>query len=508
MGSSRSRYVTAIVTGLVVVACASAVSPAPTKTTPPSGPPASDSASLTPEPTAGPTGSPSLPPPPASPSSPPAAATASLPVRGSARAVGERILMAPGPAGTLFVSILGSNGTVLALLDRTGAPRQGWPILVQDANACDILLPVEDGSVRIICNETDLPQPDNDPADVRAFAFDSVAHVMPGWPVQLQPEWPPRCTAVVIGDELTILEGEIAPATQPWVTTIAASGATRSGTPVPGVEHWCGSTWAVGPDGVAYGSMHHVGDSPSAPKSSEILAVSFAGARAGFPVEIDGIASRPAFGSAGRIFVTVSSFPRPTSHVVAYGRDGGAAVASSTELPIDTGLVAYVDGAYECGAPLPRPPLIAMDGTIFVFSEIDDVVFALDRSLDIVRGWPYTPATPLVRRDRGPSGDGIDCTSLAIPAAGPDATLYLPLQARDAKFGGSIVAVGPDGRVRPGWPVVLKRPGGEFWSVVVGSDGTTYALAIEPEAGDASSASILAIAPDSTVLWTTTIIEP
>jgi hypothetical protein len=30
----------------------------------------------------------------------------------------------------------------------------------------------------------------------------------------------------------------------------------------------------------------------------------------------------------------------------------------------------------------------------------------------------------------------------------------------------------------------------------------------QPEAGDGSSASILAIAPDSTVIYTTTIIEP
>ena len=62
--------------------------------------------------------------------------------------------------------------------------------------------------------------------------------------------------------------------------------------------------------------------------------------------------------------------------------------------------------------------------------------------------------------------------------------------------------------MRPSWPVELRRPGAEFWSVVVGSDGTAYALAIEPEPGDTSSASILAIAPDSTVLWTTTIIDP
>jgi len=74
--------------------------------------------------------------------------------------------------------------------------------------------------------------------------------------------------------------------------------------------------------------------------------------------------------------------------------------------------------------------------------------------------------------------------------------------------GGIISAVGRDGQVRSDWPLALKRPGAEFWSVVVGSEGTVFALAIEPETADTSSASLLAIAPDSTVLSVTTIIEP
>jgi hypothetical protein len=42
---------------------------------------------------------------------------------------------------------------------------------------------------------------------------------------------------------------------------------------------------------------------------------------------------------------------------------------------------------------------------------------------------------------------------------------------------------------------------------VVGPDGTVYALAIEPEPSDASSATIIAIAPDSTVIYATTIVD-
>jgi hypothetical protein len=61
--------------------------------------------------------------------------------------------------------------------------------------------------------------------------------------------------------------------------------------------------------------------------------------------------------------------------------------------------------------------------------------------------------------------------------------------------------------VRTGWPVELQRPGAAFWSVAVGSNGTAYALAIEPESSGASSAMISAIAPDSSILYRTTIID-
>jgi hypothetical protein len=85
--------------------------------------------------------------------------------------------------------------------------------------------------------------------------------------------------------------------------------------------------------------------------------------------------------------------------------------------------------------------------------------------------------------------------------------------------GGSIVAVGADGAVKAGWPVVLRRAGAEFESVVVGADGTAYALAIEPERYEdaecetgspvpVSSATIVAIAPDGAIRYRVTVMEP
>ena len=85
--------------------------------------------------------------------------------------------------------------------------------------------------------------------------------------------------------------------------------------------------------------------------------------------------------------------------------------------------------------------------------------------------------------------------------------MYLLNAADSPSTGGSVVAIGADGVVRDGWPVGLRRAGAAFSSVVVAPYGLAWALAIEPET-KGSSATVLAIAEDSTVLWTTTIVEP
>jgi len=414
--------------------------------------------------------------------------------------------MAPGSDGTLFVSIPRSGGSVLALLDRSGRPGPGWPITVKNTTGCGLLLAVDDGSVRVVCNGTDLPQFDNDPSDVRTFAFDAGGRSMAGWPVQLRPG-----AGYMVGEELTFLEaqqgmdmyntGMVSHAA--WVTTVAADGSLRRGVLVPMVATCCRDEWAVGPDGIAYGveSVGEWGDGSA--EVSRIMAFDLSGVRAGWPVKIDGITSGPAFGPGGKVVVTVGSEARGTSRVLVFERGGKAASASSIELPIATD----PGPEWDCGSSM-QPPLVSQDGTTFVVSEIDTAIFALDPSLKVRHGWPFEPATPLERPFPLRGDEGINCSSLALPAVGPDSTLYLPLQARAASVGGTVVAVGPDGKVRPGWPVELKRPGAEFWSVVVGSDGTAYALAIEPESAGKSSATILAIAPDSTVRYTTTIVEP
>ena len=416
--------------------------------------------------------------------------------------------MAPGPDGTLFVSIPSSGGSVLALLDRSGGLRPGWPIVVKDSTSCRRPLPADDGSVRVICNGTDLPVYDNDPSNVRAFAFDAGGRSMAGWPVTLRPGQAER----VIGGQMTVVEEQILTDTADvgvttshvaWRATIAANGATRNGTKVPLVERCCGEEWAIGADGIGYGSAFGGDGTEGSPEVSWITSIDRSGLRSGWPVRIDGIASGPAFGPGGQIAVTVGSANRTSSRVLVFSRDGKAVSARSAQVPIMT-----AESGVDCIVGAPKPPIMAQDGTTFVFSELDMAIFALDPTLQQMPGWPFTPPSPLERPDPSRGEEGLNCSSLALPAVGPDSTLYLPLQARGSKVGGNLLAVGPNGLVRAGWPVELTRAGSEFWSIAVGLDGTVYALAIEPEAGGASSASILAIDPDSTVRYTTTIIDP
>jgi hypothetical protein len=371
-------------------------------------------------------------------------------------------------------------------------------------------MPVADGSVRIICDGTDLPKYDNDPSDLRAFAFDATGQSTAGWPVRLRPGF-----GRVIGDDLVYFAEQWLTDTynvgmvshEAWVTTVAADGSVRAGKKVPMVESESGERWALGPDGVAYGWLHDYGGLTEAPKSSSFIAIGMTGRIGRTSTELDGLASPPAFDGAGQLHVTVNAGRDRTARTFVLDTNGRAVDGGSRDLGfVATDACDGIEGSCE----VPTAPLVADDGTTFVVGAHYNSTTAasLDASGAMVAGWPY-------RSDDGNQGTGIcapgdicEGGNLATAALGPDKDLYLIHRATKPSIGGRIVAVGPDGRVREGWPVELERPGAEFWSVVVGASGTAYALAIEPESGDGSSASILALAPDSTVRFVTTIIEP
>jgi hypothetical protein len=497
MNTSIKQFASAIVVASVIAGCGSPASPAPSSASP--SPSSAVVASSTSPRTA--TSAPS----PTTALDPPAG-SAALPIRGSAREISaQEPRLAPGADGSLYVSIAVREGpAVLLLLDKSGQPRPGWPIAIKDATWCGVPFPIDDGSVRIVCDAKDLPPPESGEAEQRAFAFDAEGQPMKGWPVRLKAP-----TAIGMGDDLTVLtehrveDSEGNPISHDVVVSnIAGDGTVRDGTPVALDLNRYGDQWAIGRDGVAVG----VGDVDDDAEIGVITAVDSSGVRAGWPAATKGYGSAPAFGRAGQIAVTLGSAKTHTSRVSVFDQDGKAASSAVLSFPTaertgDTG---------GCTASLPYSPVVAENGAIFAYGELDHRIYGLGPSLAVLKGWPFEPTTPLAvpRPGLESEHEAGYCPAPAVPAAGSDGTLFLALRPRTAKIGGSLVAVGKTGQVRPGWPVELKRPGSEFWAVTVGSDGTAYALAVEPEAGGKSSESILAISPDSTVRYTTTIIDP
>ena len=441
-------------------------------------------------------------------------ATGALPVRASARTIGTRIRMAPATGDDLYVAIPASADSVLvALVSSSGHPQLGWPIVLERVTSCEQLLPVADGSVRLLCALDS--GGGNGSGIVRAFAFDSRGDPLPGWPIDLDRYGADGYFAARIsGDELTVLAWKAlgdhvaagSPAGNAWIMAVAADGTVGVGSKVAYGVDCCIDTWAIGTDGVAYGTLHHFADT-SAGARSELVAIAATGVPPGFPIAIVGSASRPAIDAAGLIHLTVGTPNARPAGTLAFDAAGRTVDISSGQLEI-----AATGDFLGAGASgdVPVAPLVGADGRTFVIdlSGGKTTVAGVSASGGPIAGWPY-------QSDEGPQltggcGGGGVCegSTWAAPAIGPDDVLYLLNAPTRSSTGGSVVAVGQDGGVVAGWPVGLKRAGSELWSVVTAATGSAHTLAIEPEPNGSHSATILSLAADSSVRYTLTIVEP
>lgn len=146
----------------------------------------------------------------------------------------------------LYVLVSRPDGGVLALLDRSGEPRPGWPITIADAPSCGVLLPAADGSVRVLCQAG---LPNGGVTSVRAFGIDPNGRPMAAWPIELACCPDGLIVARVIGDDLIVNERKIDPElVMSQVTTIAADGTVRRGEPAT-YAHCCQELLSIGPDG-------------------------------------------------------------------------------------------------------------------------------------------------------------------------------------------------------------------------------------------------------------------
>lgn len=432
-------------------------------------------------------------PPPSSPSPEPGwtAVPGTLPVASGT------VQMAPGPYGGLYVVVDSEGESVVALLDAAGSERPGWPTALPGWS-CDAPNPdaawspgvAPDGSVRILCYRDGTPG-----EDVTAFAFDAEGRPFGGWPVAL-PDDIAGAPRTVDGTLLVPVreagDGGDSPGGTFRLLAVGADGTVRDGARLD-VADATGGIVSIGPDGIAY-----------LLDGNEITAFDLDGIL-GSPARVDGNVSNLAFDRSGRVHVTSSAGDGTTRllHVDAAGR---VRDAGPGDLPI-AGASAW-SGAGPAGRPI--APLVGGDGTTYVVGEADGeaVVYGINAAGAIMDGWPYRDPAPLPWQGSCPEGSTGCGVRRATPAVGDDGTLYLPVAAVGPAAGGSVVAIGRDGRVVPGWPVGLRRSGADFWSVVAASGQTAFALAVEPEQGSGSSATILDIAIDSAVRYRATVVGP
>ncbi|MEO8570751.1 MAG: hypothetical protein ABI553_03540 [Chloroflexota bacterium] len=405
--------------------------------------------------------------------------------------------MAPGPDNGTYVSIFTEGGPdrghVVALLDKAGKPSPGWPVLLPGVYGCDLLLPVDDGSVRVVCDASS-----GDVQIRRVFALDANARLLPGWPIDVGDIY----TGRMIGTDLRTVEiVRVADgATGPELVhmlTITEDGTTRRGVDLP---TFC-CDFFIGPDGTGWATGQRDWDTSV---KTDVAAFDLDGPRAGWPRTFDSNASTPAFDAAGHFFMVVGSPIKKPDRTVVLDRDGRILPAGSDDLSIVSSTTR--NGA---GDTTPGEPTVAADGTAFVVNTAGGAttIVSLDPSGQPRAGWPYRSA--LQMQWEGFCGDGdTGCgQARATPAVGSRNTLYLLQAASGPSTGGSIVAIGADGHVLAGWPVRLTRAGSQFASITVAPDGGVWALAIEPESRG-YSATVLSIAADSSIRYSTTLVQP
>jgi hypothetical protein len=184
-------------------------------------------------------------------------------------------------------------------------------------------------------------------------------------------------------------------------------------------------------------------------------------------------------------------------------RSGQILPLSAADLPI--GLTSSWSGA---GDSHPAAPIVGAGGTTFIVSEPDGTeILAVDGGGSLLPGWPYRSSAGL--EDAGRCNDmDTGCGVFRVePVVDTLDVLYVAQSATSTSAGGRLIALTDRGQVVDGWPVGLTRPGAYFYSILPAPGGGLWALAREPE-GNGSSATVLSIAEDSTVRWTTTVVEP
>lgn len=182
----------------------------------------------------------------------------------------------------------------------------------------------------------------------------------------------------------------------------------------------------------------------------------------GWPYSTPVPLSEPAFGSDGTAYLVAGfvigvSLDLGVHEVLALAPDGTSRAGWPFRLPGRVGPLHTSMG--EGQVAVGEPPVVGSDGTIYVatgkgaWGAGGDLVYALGPEGRVKPGWPYATMLSDGALLSGATGGS---PGALPPVPGSDGTLYLATRAGSgATIHDVIVALGPDGRVRAGWPYVL-----------------------------------------------------
>ena len=281
------------------------------------------------------------------------------------------------------------------------------------------------------------------------LGFDRAGRPLDGWPVRLPQEVYPWAEPRVIGGDLYLVAetyDEDRESATAWLIRVSRDGTVRAGKPVATKEGTSEVLRASvsGPTGPVTSSTTPTLGSIADTFAATVSAFDLDGMRPGWPIEFDSLGISAGFGRDGQVYL-VQAVDDLTSRLRSEDRQGRT--MWTVELPV----AASSDWNGAAAFDVPAPPATGSQGTAFVVTEPVEA---------IVR-----PCTPSIHRGGSPGAGRRTTASRAagfcepcstgcghmrvVPVVGDDGTLYVALG------GGSVVAVGPDGRTQAGWPVTL-----------------------------------------------------
>ncbi len=348
---------------------------------------------------------------------------------------------AVGPDGSVYFEECAGSPVecVLHRLDGTGRAETGWPIDVPADFACSAG-GCRPNAVHVGPDGTAVVSHWRDAGGLQFLGVDSTARPRPGWRIVPDITGGLWWSDVQFGPDGTLFMLGMPDGGSDLRTRIAAygpDGNLRPGWPVavPGR-----SEYVLGPRGtvVVRSFVDDTGELCNNPRRTVFTVLGADGRTLpGWPRGSTGYASRPVVDSEGTVYYVSATYRVYAHDVAGEVRTGWPVAAPGAD-----------DG---CG---PERPSVAPDGTLVV---VGDEVTALSPDGRLRPGWPYRPAGSL----SGPCFDSECYGGHGAPAFGQDGTVYLVVYHEDqAGIRAEVVALDPQGRVKPGWPYGLPFDAG------------------------------------------------